>query len=153
MQLRNHHDLWSGVMFAAVGLLFVALSQQYQLGTAAKMGPGYFPTSLGALLTILGLAIGLTAFSKNNHESKVAPFGWRENGLVLLAVILFAAALPHLGIVISLVILVFVSAAASHEFSVRDTVLATIFLLILSYLVFVKGLELQFPVWPKYFTN
>ena len=49
MQVRNHHDLWSGVMFGSFGLLFIVLSRQYQLGSAAKMGPGYFPTMLGAL--------------------------------------------------------------------------------------------------------
>lgn len=153
MQVRNHHDLWSGVMFITFGVLFIVFSKQYQMGTAAKMGPGYFPTMVGILLTLLGVAIGATAFMKNNRESRVAPFGMRENGLVLLSVILFAASLPVLGIVISLVMLIFVSALASHEFSVRDTILATIFLLILSYLVFVKGLELQFPVWPKFLTH
>ncbi|MFO1196372.1 MAG: tripartite tricarboxylate transporter TctB family protein [Burkholderiaceae bacterium] len=153
MQVRNHHDLWSGIMFMAFGLLFMVFSRQYQMGTAAKMGPGYFPTVLGGLLFVLGLAIGATAYSKGNREAKLAPFGWRENGLVLLSVLIFAGALGPLGIVISIVLLVFVAAAASHEFSVRDTTLAAIFLLILSYLVFVKGLELQFPVWPKFLTN
>jgi len=54
MKLRNHQDFWSGTMFIALGLLFVGLSRQYQLGTAAKMGPGYFPTVLGGLLAVLG---------------------------------------------------------------------------------------------------
>ena len=153
MQVRNHHDLWSGIMFMAFGLVFVVFSRQYQMGTAAKMGPGYFPTVLGGLLFVLGLAIGATAYAKSNREARLAPFGLRENALVLGSVLLFAAALGPLGIVLSIVLLVFVSAAASHEFSVRDTVLATIFLLILSYLVFVKGLELQFPVWPKFMTK
>ena len=153
MQVRNHHDLWSGIMFMAFGLLFMVFSRQYQMGTAAKMGPGYFPTVLGGLLFVLGLAIGATAYSKGNREARLAPFGLRENALVLASVLLFAAALGPLGIVLSIIILVFVSAAASHEFSLRDTTLAAIFLLILSYLVFVKGLELQFPVWPKFLTN
>jgi len=153
MQVRNHHDLWSGIMFMAFGLLFMVFSRQYQMGTAAKMGPGYFPTVLGGLLFVLGLAIGATAYSKCNREARLAPFGLRENALVLASVLLFAAALGPLGIVLSIIILVFVSAAASHEFSLRDTTLAAIFLLILSYLVFVKGLELQFPVWPKFLTN
>ncbi len=50
MQIRNKRDFWSGMMFLIIGLLFVLLSRQYQLGTAAKMGPGYFPTVLGGLL-------------------------------------------------------------------------------------------------------
>lgn len=42
MKIRNHHDLWSGVMFGGFGILFMILSQQYQLGTSAKMGRAYF---------------------------------------------------------------------------------------------------------------
>lgn len=150
MQIRNHHDLWSGIMFAAFGLLFMFLSQQYQMGTAAKMGPAYFPTVLGGLLAVLGLIIGLGAYSKNNHESAVAPVGWREIGLVLLAVALFAIFLPFLGMVVSIVVLVMISSLASHEFRLRDTFLSVVVLLAMSYLVFVKGLELQFRVLPKF---
>jgi hypothetical protein len=51
------------------------------------------------------------------------------------------------------VVLIVVASLASHEFSLRDSLISSVALLILSYLVFVKGLELQFPVWPKFMTN
>ena len=86
VKLRNHQDLWSGIMFAVLGILFIALSRQYQLGTAAKMGPGYFPTVLGGILTVLGVMIVASAFSKSNPEAKLAPVGWRELFLLLLGV-------------------------------------------------------------------
>jgi len=150
MKVRNHHDLWAGLMFIGFGVVFMALAQQYQIGSAAKMGPGYFPTILGGLLAVLGTAIAAGSMAASAHEARVAAIGWREIVLVLLAVLLFAFALPRLGIVLSLVILIFTSALASHEFSFRDTVIACVFLLVLSYLVFVKGLELQFLTWPKF---
>ena len=153
MKVRNRHDLWSGVMFGAFGLLFMIFAQQYQMGTAAKMGPAYFPTILGGLLLVLGGAIAFTAVQPTAHESHVSPIGWREIGLVVLAVILFAAGLNPLGVVISLIVLVFVSAMASHEYSTRDTLIAAVVLLVMSYLTFVKGLELQFPVWPAFVTK
>ena len=106
MQLRNHHDLWAGIMFAGFGLLFMALSQQYQLGSAAKMGPGYFPTMLGGLCTLLGLVIAAGAFSSKAKHARVAKVGWRELILVLVSVALFATLLPQLGIVVALVVLV-----------------------------------------------
>ena len=153
MQIRNHRDLWAGVMFFVFGALFVVLSQQYQVGSAAKMGPGYFPTILGGLLAVLGLVIFFDAFAKHNAELKIARVGWRELLLVLVAVALFAVLLPSLGMVVAIIVLIGVSAFASHEFSIRDTVIATVVLIVMSYLVFVKGLELQFPVWPKFMTN
>ncbi|HYG44796.1 MAG TPA: tripartite tricarboxylate transporter TctB family protein, partial [Bordetella sp.] len=47
MQLRNRQDFWSGVMFIALGLGFAWKAASYQMGTAARMGPGYFPFALG----------------------------------------------------------------------------------------------------------
>lgn len=152
MHIRNHRDLWAGVMFFVFGVLFVVLSRQYQLGTAAKMGPGYFPTILGGLLAVLGLIIFFGAFEKHNAELKVERVGWRELLLLLASIAAFGVLLPSMGMVVSIVVLIGVSALASHEFSVRDTVIATVVLIILSYFVFVKGLELQFPVWPKFLT-
>ena len=153
MSVRNHRDLWAGVMFFVIGMLFVVLSQQYKMGAAAKMGPAYFPTMLGALLAILGLAIFVGAFARSNQALKLESVGWRELTLVLLSVALFALLLPLMGMVIALVVLIAVSSYASHEFSLKDTVSSTVVLIALSYLVFAKGLELQFPVWPKFLTN
>ena len=62
MTLRNAKDFWSGVLFAAVGLFFIVTVQELRLGTAARMGPAYFPTILGGLLTFLGLLLVLRGF-------------------------------------------------------------------------------------------
>ena len=45
-----------------------------------------------------------------------------------------------------------VAALASHEVNWKETIGLIVVLLILSYLLFVKGLELQFPVWPTFLT-
>ena len=52
MKIRNQRDFWSGVLFVITGVLFMILSRQYQFGTAAKMGPGYFPTVLGGIMAV-----------------------------------------------------------------------------------------------------
>ena len=153
MKLRNHQDFWSGVMFIVLGVLFIALSKQYQMGTAAKMGPGYFPTVLGGILAALGLMVSIGAFAKSNPETRLAKVGWRELFLVLLGVGLFAILLPKLGMVVSLWILIFISALASHEFNFKETFLSAIVLSVLAWGVFAKGLELQMAVWPKFLTQ
>ena len=58
MKIRNAKDFWSGVMFIAFGLFFAGFARQYDLGTAARMGPAYFPTMLGLLLVLVGAMIG-----------------------------------------------------------------------------------------------
>jgi hypothetical protein len=140
-------------MFAVIGIIFMILSKQYSIGTSAKMGPGYFPMVLGGLMTLFGVIIALGAFSGKAQMLKLSPVGWREFILLLASVAVFAIALPRLGMVISVALLILISAVASHEFKLKDTLISIVVLVLLAYGMFVKGLELQFPVWPKFLTN
>ena len=153
MRIRNQRDFWSGVMFLALGVLFVIFSQAYQLGTPARMGPGFFPAMLGALMALLGLGIGWRALSRSSGKTELEPVGWRELFLVLVSVAVFSATLPYLGMVVSVSLLIAIAALASHEFSWKETAISIVVLLVMSDLVFVKGLELQFPVWPTFLTR
>lgn len=153
MRIRNHRDFWSGVLFAVTGGLFMLLSQQYTVGTAAKMGPGYFPTMLGGLMALLGLMLLVPAVRAGSPETRIARPDFRTIALILGAVALYAATLPTLGFIVSLVLLVIVSSFASHEFSLKSTIISAVALLIGSWLVFVKGLELQFPFLPVFLTR
>jgi hypothetical protein len=58
MQIKNPKDFWAGLMFLASGLFFALWAMEfYQMGTAVRMGPAYFPTVLGFLLAALGAVI------------------------------------------------------------------------------------------------
>lgn len=150
MRVRNHRDFWSGAMFVAIGVLFAVLSQDYKLGTAARMGPGFFPTMLGSLLALLGLAIAWRSTAASNAEARIGRVGWRELLLVLLSISVFSATLPQFGLVVSVTLLIAISAFASHEFRWKETAISIVVLLVMSELVFVRGLELQIPVLPKF---
>ena len=153
MKIRNQKDFWSSVMFIIFGVLYMVWSQDYQFGTAQRMGPGYFPTVLGGLLIFLGILVGLPTFKADAEETEVEPIGWRGLTVILGAVILYGVLLPRLGFVISMAVLVIGSAMASREFTWKAAILSTIVLGGFSYLVFVKGLNLQFPVWPPFLTR
>lgn len=153
MMIRQQKDFWSGVMFFALGVMFIIWSREYQFGTAQRMGPGYFPTILGYLMAFLGIIVALPGLSKKSPIVKVEKIGWRGLIIVLGSVALFAETLLRLGFVISLVLLMIISATASTEFKWKETIISTIVLGVFSYLAFVKGLELQFPVWPPFLTG
>ena len=153
MRVRNQRDFWSAAMFVIFGLLFIVWSMDYQFGTAQRMGPGYFPTVLGALLIGLGVLVGLPTVKAGSVATQVEKIGWRGLLVILGAVILYAVLLPRLGFVAALVVLVILSAMASEEFAWRETLISVAVLGVCSYLVFVKGLDLQFPVWPPFLTR
>jgi hypothetical protein len=72
---------------------------------------------------------------------------------VLVAVAVYAFALPKLGFIVALFALIVISSIASHEFNLKTTLISSVVLLVFSWLVFVKGLELQFPFLPTFLTN
>jgi hypothetical protein len=150
MTIKNTRDFYSGLMFIIFGAVFILLSLQYGMGTASKMGPAYFPTILGGLLAGLGLIVLIGSLSKNAPELKVEAFQFDILGYILGGVALFAALLVPGGFVVALLALIFVSSKASHEFSLRDTLVSVVVLAIASYLVFILGLQLQMPSWPKF---
>ena len=153
MAIRNKRDFWSGVMFIVTGVMFMVLSQQYQMGTAAKMGPAYFPTVLGGLMAFLGLLLAIPSVRARAPETHIEPFKFKVILTILAAVAGYAIALPTLGFIVALFLLVIVSSFASHEFSWKATLISAVVLLIGSWLVFVKGLELQFPFLPVFLTR
>lgn len=153
MKIRNQKDFWSAAMFVIFGFLFMFWSMDYQFGTAQRMGPGYFPTLLGGLLVVLGVMVGWPAIKPDAVETIVEGIGWRGLLIILGAVALYGVLLPVLGFVISLAILILLSSMATREFTWKATLASIVVLGVCSYIVFVKGLDLQFPVWPPFLTR
>jgi hypothetical protein len=153
LKTRNQQDLWSAAMFIIFGVLFMFWSHEYQFGTAQRMGPGYFPTVLGGMLAVLGLMVGWPASRPDAPRTSVEAIGWRGLVIILGAVILYGFLLPRLGFVVALAVLLLLSSMATPEFTLKSTLISIVLLGICSYYVFVKGLDLQFPVWPPFLTR
>jgi hypothetical protein len=149
VRIRNHRDFRAGAMFVVIGVAFAAFSQSYALGTPARMGPGFFPTMLGVLLALLGAAIVVRSLAAGERKP-MEKVRWRPLVLILLSVLVFAIGLPRLGVVVSIALLVGISSLAAEDFRWKETLASIAVLIALSWLVFVKGLDLQFPVWPVF---
>ena len=54
MQIKNTKGLLRRVHFLLFGVATMIFATNYQIGTAAQMGPGYFPFVLGGMMTVLG---------------------------------------------------------------------------------------------------
>jgi len=148
MRIQSQQNFWSGVMFVVTGLLFAWLATDYQMGTAARMGPGYFPFWLGSIMAVLGAIIGISALSPKAERTEIDKFDWRCLLLVLGSVVAFGLLLKPLGLYLSLAVLVIGSSLASHEFSWKVAIGNAIFLVVFAYVAFVKGLGLIFPLYP-----
>jgi len=150
VQIRNHKDFWSGVMFLGTGLIFAGFAQQYEMGTGQRMGPAFFPTVLGLLLAVLGVIVGIQSLGAETTDGKVEKFHFDALGWVLGAVVLFGLLLRPAGLIVALIALIFVSALGSHEFKWKETALLTAGLVVMVLAVFIWGLKLTIPVWPAF---
>jgi hypothetical protein len=150
MQVKNKQNFWSGVMFIVIGSAFAWKSLDYSMGTAARMGPGYFPHWLGVLMAILGVLILLGSLSKKAAATEIDKFDFKIVAIITASVVVFAFILQPAGLVISMLVLVIISAMASHEFTWKVTIANAVFLAILCYLAFIVGLKLVFPIWPAF---
>jgi hypothetical protein len=137
-------------MYMVIGIFFTFVATGYQMGTAAKMGPGYFPFYLGLLMTLLGLLVLVKSFSAKAALEKIPKFNWRIIAQITGAVVLYGLLLPRLGFLVAVIVLVFVSASASKEFTWKGTAINAAFLVAFTYSVFVLGLKLQFPLLPAF---
>jgi hypothetical protein len=146
--IRHPKDFFAGLLFIAFGIGALVIGSNYTLGTAARMGPGYFPRILGLLLITLGAILSLRALRLSG--TPVPAFKWRPTLIVLGSVVLFALVVQQLGLLLSTVGLIIGASAASHEFRWKEALASGVFFAALAIGVFVLGLKLQLPIWPVF---
>lgn len=149
LAIRNQRAFASGALFLAFAVFFFVTALQYPAGTAAKMGPGYFPRALAIVLAAIGLAVILSAVKPAAEAQALRQ--WDIKGLAWItgSVALFGALLFPLGLVGALFVLVMVSSKASPEFTRSGALVNAMVLIVLCLAVFVYGLGLQLPVLPS----
>ena len=150
MQIRSQKDFASGLMFVIVGVIFASIATTYNMGTAEKMGPGYFPFWLGVLMAIIGAIITMQSMKSKGEKDKIPKWDWPSVLWVTGSVVLFGLMLKPMGLIASLTFLVIISAMASHEFHWKGTVVNAVILNVIAYVAFVWGLNLQFQVLPAF---
>ena len=149
MKIKSQRDFWSGLMFIAVGLGFAWGAMNYSFGQSARPGPGYFPFGLGLLMAILGAMVLFGALTKDTEDGEpVGAFAWKPLIIIIASITVFGFLLPRLGMIITLPILVVLSASASDEFKLKEALLNAVILTVGSYLIFIYGLNLTIPLWP-----
>jgi hypothetical protein len=153
LKIKSQKDFWSGLMFVATGLGFAVGATNYSFGTSARPGPGYFPFGLGVLLAVLGAVVLFKSLTiETEGGDPVGAIPWRPMCLIVLGVVAFGLALPRLGMIISLPILIMIASLAGDEFSIKEVIVNIVILTLGSWLIFIKGLNLVIPLWPTFMT-
>ena len=102
---------------------------------------------LGALVLFKALTI------ETEGGDPVGTIGWRPLILIVLSVVVFGLALPRLGMIISLPLLILISSLAGDEFQLKEVIVNIVVLTLGSWAIFIKGLNLVIPLWPTFMTG
>ena len=149
LNIKSPKDFWAGLMFIGVGLFFLVWAlTHYQMGTAVRMGPAYFPTMLGGLLVFLGVLVLLEGLAMEGPP--IPKFSYRPLLLISGACVAYGYLMKPLGLILATGVLVFVAAFGGHEFKWKEVTILYVVLIVFSILVFVKGLTLPFPICPSF---
>ncbi|MGA7488636.1 MAG: tripartite tricarboxylate transporter TctB family protein [Xanthobacteraceae bacterium] len=142
--ILSKKDVWAGLMLIAIGTGAILIARDYPFGTSLRMGPGYFPVVLGALLIVFGL--GILAGGLRRGETIVGTWSPRALVLLPLSLLLFGLLMQYAGFVPALLALIIGSAAAGSEFKFMEVLLFALALTALAVAVFVWALGLPYPL-------
>ena len=154
MKIKSQKDFWSGLMFIVTGIAFAWGAMSYSFGSSARPGPGFFPFGLGVLMAILGAFVLFESLVIETEDGEpIGPWAFKPMLIVMASVGLFGFTLPLLGMALALPLLIVMVSLAGDEFHWKDAIISVVVLTLGSWLIFIKGLSLVIPVWPKFITG
>lgn len=146
-RIRLSADLAAGLLFALLGLTTCYGASGYDLGTAARMGPGFMPMVIGGALTLFGTIVILQSMLQESEE--IGSVELRPVLLVFLGVLLFAMVIDRAGFLLAIVGLVVLARLAGRERGLVEIALLACVLALLGALIFVWGLGMPLPLLPR----
>jgi putative tricarboxylic transport membrane protein len=149
LQIRNPKDFWAGILYVAIGVGALWVGQDYKMGTATRMGSGYFPAVISGLLVLLGVASTVRSFFRPGEP--VGRLAGKPLALIVAGMILFGLLARGAGLIVALPLLALVSGYASQRFRVVQTLAITAVLSAFCILVFVVGLGIPLPLFGRWF--
>jgi hypothetical protein len=146
MKIRLTTDFLTGVLFLALGGFAIIYGSRYALGTAARMGPGYFPLIASSGIALLGVVLIVRSWLQTGET--LGTVHVRPLVLVLAGTLLFGLLVERFGLLVAGSVLVIASRLADREFRVIEVGLLALGLVLLAAGIFRYGLGLPLRFLP-----
>jgi hypothetical protein len=162
VKIKSQKDFFSGLMFAVVGGAFAIGATTYNVGSGARMGPGYFPLMLGVVLAVLGVAILFKSLVIDTPDGdKIGKWALKPLVFIIGANLAFGVllgglpsiGLPAMGMIAAIYALTIISSLAGDTFNIKEVLILATVLAVGSYIAFIWALKLQIQVWPTFITG
>lgn len=132
-------DTVFSLIIVLFGLFIAYEATGMSLGTVRRIGPGFFPLGLGAIIVLLGIG---TLFEPVDEEKTREPFNLRGLASVSLALVAFAVLVERLGLFPAIAALVILTSFGDRRMHPRTILATTLALCALGYFLFIYALHL-----------
>ncbi|MEO6927945.1 MAG: tripartite tricarboxylate transporter TctB family protein [Casimicrobiaceae bacterium] len=145
---KRLRDYAGGALMIAIGIAAAVQGTSYHMGSLSHMGPGFFPVSLGVILTLTGLAIAITArFTTYDGDEVVLPPEWRGWLCIGGSIVAFVVLGAYGGLLPATFAIVFISALGDRTNTWKSAVVLSLAIVAVCVVVFWWALQLQFPLF------
>ena len=147
MRIKSIQDLVTGLLFIAIGLGAYFVAIDYPMGTAQRPGTGVLPKALAWLL--VGTGIVLLAKAMLVDGPRLTGWAWRPAIMITVATIAFALLIDRFGLVVTMIVSMTIAAFGTPETRWLEYSLFALFMIVLGIALFIYGLGMPIPTFPK----
>jgi Tripartite tricarboxylate transporter TctB family len=140
---RNDKELLIGLIFLVISLSWIWSARIYPIGSATRMGPGYFPTMVGIVLAVLG-GVNVLRGLRSTTPERVRRLSLRPLLMLFAGVVLFGLLIDRCGLLIAIAALVIFCCLAGPRFRLWEAGAILTALMVLAGALFIFGLDLPF---------
>lgn len=135
---------------AATGIAAFVIALSYDMGTARRMGPGYFPLVLSALLVGLALIEFVSVLARADRGVSLSDLDWRPLLAILTAIIGFAVTIRYFGLIPAFVVVVLTTTLAQRRFGIVAALGLAAGICLGAWILFARVLGMALPMfrWP-----
>jgi hypothetical protein len=148
----RRRDVISGTICIAAGCGAIAEASSYTIGSLARLGPGFYPAVLGALLAligflIVGVALAFTPVAEDADPMLSGGPDWRGWACIIGGGALFILVAWLAGLAPAIFVCVFTAALGDRTASVRGSLALALGMTVFGTVLFGYLLKISLPLW------
>lgn len=148
--LVRKRDFYAGGLMILLGLGIALKGSTYRLGTLMHMGPGFFPTSLGVILVLIGIAIAAAGMapSEAEEDQSILPAHpeWWAWFCILMSPVLFILFGRYFGMIPGTFACVFIAALGDRNKTWKSVLLLSTVVTVFGVVLFSYFLQVPMPI-------
>jgi len=146
LNLDDRKDFLGGLMILVLGLATGVQASGYDIGSLRRMGPGFFPLSLGVILGVTGVLLMLTAKAPAAPADRLGP-EWRGWLCICAGIAAFVVLGQWGGLIPATFAVVFIAALGDRENTIIGSAVLGVVMTTACVVVFWWLLQVPFPLF------